>query len=183
MRFRKLRIAWSASCGILCLLLMVLWVRSYRWADRLQWSIAGSKSVAVAIKRGRFYLLRYDAMHEPNVWKDGLFSSPVDDKQSFPMNGVRDKSRLGFEILREPPFFIPEVQVRVAGKLVSSWGSGVRSLNGSGVALPGWFLVVVLGLFALAPWPHWSKRFRLRTLLIAMTVVAAFFGILVWAIR
>ena len=28
MRFRKLRIAWSAVCGILCLLLIALWVQS-----------------------------------------------------------------------------------------------------------------------------------------------------------
>ena len=32
MRFRKLRIAWSVVCGIACVLLIVLWVRSY-WYD------------------------------------------------------------------------------------------------------------------------------------------------------
>ena len=30
MRFRKLRIAFSATCVIACVLLIVLWVRSYR---------------------------------------------------------------------------------------------------------------------------------------------------------
>jgi hypothetical protein len=29
LRFRKLRIAWSVACGVLCLLLIALWVRSY----------------------------------------------------------------------------------------------------------------------------------------------------------
>ena len=29
MRFRKLRIAWSVVCGIACVLLIALWVRSY----------------------------------------------------------------------------------------------------------------------------------------------------------
>lgn len=29
MKFRKLRIAWSVICGILCALLIMLWVRSY----------------------------------------------------------------------------------------------------------------------------------------------------------
>ena len=29
MKYRKLRIAWSIGCGMLCLLLIVLWVRSY----------------------------------------------------------------------------------------------------------------------------------------------------------
>jgi hypothetical protein len=33
MRFRKLRIAWSVLCGIACLLLIALWVRSYWWFD------------------------------------------------------------------------------------------------------------------------------------------------------
>jgi hypothetical protein len=33
MRFRKLRIAWSVGCGILCVLLIALWVRSYWWVD------------------------------------------------------------------------------------------------------------------------------------------------------
>lgn len=33
MRFHKLRIAWSAFCGIAAVLLVVLWVRSYWVAD------------------------------------------------------------------------------------------------------------------------------------------------------
>jgi hypothetical protein len=31
MGYRKLRIAWSVACGIVCLLLILLWVRSYWW--------------------------------------------------------------------------------------------------------------------------------------------------------
>ena len=33
MRFRKLRIAWSVTCGIVAVLLCVLWVRSYTTID------------------------------------------------------------------------------------------------------------------------------------------------------
>ena len=33
MRFRKLRIAFSAACLIACVLLIVLWVRSYWWYE------------------------------------------------------------------------------------------------------------------------------------------------------
>ena len=33
MRFRKLRIAWSVGWGIACVLLIVLWVRSYWYKD------------------------------------------------------------------------------------------------------------------------------------------------------
>jgi hypothetical protein len=34
MKYRKLRIAWSVAWGVLCLLLIVLWVRSFTWADQ-----------------------------------------------------------------------------------------------------------------------------------------------------
>ena len=35
MRFRKLRIAWSVVCGVTCVLLIGLWVRSYWKMDIL----------------------------------------------------------------------------------------------------------------------------------------------------
>jgi hypothetical protein len=39
MRFRKLRIAFSATCLIACVLLIALWVRSYWWCDTVcYWS-------------------------------------------------------------------------------------------------------------------------------------------------
>jgi hypothetical protein len=41
MKYRKLRIAWSPLCGILCLLLIALWVRSYWRADCVQAVHAG----------------------------------------------------------------------------------------------------------------------------------------------
>ena len=36
MKFRKLRIAWSVVCLVACVLLIVLWVRSYFACDTLQ---------------------------------------------------------------------------------------------------------------------------------------------------
>ena len=33
MKYRKLRIAWSAVCGVVCLLLIAMWVRSYWRVD------------------------------------------------------------------------------------------------------------------------------------------------------
>jgi hypothetical protein len=35
MKYRKLRIAWLVACGILCLLLIAMWVRSYWRHDRV----------------------------------------------------------------------------------------------------------------------------------------------------
>jgi hypothetical protein len=42
MKYRKLRIAWSVLCGVLCLLLIALWMRSYWRADSIQAVRAGS---------------------------------------------------------------------------------------------------------------------------------------------
>jgi ABC-type maltose transport system permease subunit len=45
MRFRKLRIVWSIGCGIICLLLIVLWVRSY-WLEDIFIAQQSSQSYA-----------------------------------------------------------------------------------------------------------------------------------------
>ena len=52
MRFRKLRIAFSVTCGIACVLLIVLWGRSQWWNER----------VADLSVRNQWQLLRYGAM-------------------------------------------------------------------------------------------------------------------------
>jgi hypothetical protein len=47
------------------------------------------------------------------------------------------------------------------------------------VSFPHWALVSLFAIFAAAPWIHWSKRFSLPTLLIAMTLVAVGLGMVV----
>src|SRR5262245_16317482 len=44
MRFRKLRIAWSVTCGIVAVLLISLWARSYPGADVLMRSGIGGQT-------------------------------------------------------------------------------------------------------------------------------------------
>src|SRR4051812_21196701 len=39
MKFRKLRIAWSVFWGVACVLLVVLWVRSFFATDSLMWAV------------------------------------------------------------------------------------------------------------------------------------------------
>jgi hypothetical protein len=51
------------------------------------------------------------------------------------------------------------------------------------IFIPYWFPVLILAAMAAFPWIRWSKRFSLRTLLIAMTVVAALLGAVVWAVK
>ena len=51
------------------------------------------------------------------------------------------------------------------------------------VQVPHWFLLGIVATLAPVPWIHWSKRFSLRTLLIATTLVAVVLGLVVYAAR
>jgi hypothetical protein len=61
MRFRKLRIAFSAVCGVVCLLLIVLWVRSYYVADgfAVRWN---RKIVELTFNSGSLEVLRNNGL-------------------------------------------------------------------------------------------------------------------------
>lgn len=51
------------------------------------------------------------------------------------------------------------------------------------VIFPLWSLLLVMAVTSTLPWIRWSRRFSLRTLLIAMTLVAALLGAIVWATK
>jgi hypothetical protein len=55
--------------------------------------------------------------------------------------------------------------------------------NTSGVAyeLPYWMLVIFASAVGIVLWTRWSKRFSLRTLLVATAIVAVVLGLIVWA--
>ncbi len=53
MKYRKLRIAWSVAWGIACVLLIVLWVRSYTWNDLIMYRLTAQKSIQFQSIRGR----------------------------------------------------------------------------------------------------------------------------------
>jgi hypothetical protein len=66
MRFRKLRIAWSVFWGLVAVLLVVLWVRSYWWCDGITCSrncpIGGAYSVEGRIRFNRIESLSTEKM-------------------------------------------------------------------------------------------------------------------------
>jgi hypothetical protein len=53
MKYRKLRIAISPVCGVVCLLLVALWIRSYFWQDGAIGPITGSKTLVLGSYLGR----------------------------------------------------------------------------------------------------------------------------------
>jgi hypothetical protein len=69
MKHRKLRIAWSVACGILCLLLIVLWVRSYSGIDATQ-------GLRIASSQGTLYINQSLTLLTPTDYNGPVFSYP-----------------------------------------------------------------------------------------------------------
>ena len=77
MRFRKLRFAWSVVCGIACVLLIVLWVRSYSMDEG--YNLVNKRLIARSIgwNWGTMYIHRMDlntagiSARPTNGWKHG----------------------------------------------------------------------------------------------------------------
>jgi len=138
-RSRKLLNAWSVGCGIACLLLVMLWVRSYRWYD----------------------------------WADNNFCS-MNGKlwigETFHLTG-----RMSLDPLPHP------VPGRFGVSSLSAKQYNLISI-GDGLALPYWLLLILFGLFTTFS-SFRPPRFSLRTLLIAMTLAAVGFGLIVWALN
>jgi hypothetical protein len=151
--FRYLRIAFSATCLIACLLLCVLWVRSYWTDDRLVGPVFGADVLTIESVYGRtdlFYL--GPVVRGPTSWKHvaGDAETMVELAPSWSMS----VTAFNFEWSEE-----------------------------RFVVLPHWFLIAFLAVLAVVPWIHWSNRFSLRTLLIATTLVAVVLGLAVYVAR
>jgi hypothetical protein len=86
MRFRKLRIAWSVFWGLACVLLIVLWVRSYWWSDTFDYP--ARRSVVIIFNSGalQFGTLYSDPqLLGPNInkWRHFTYANPDKWDHSF----------------------------------------------------------------------------------------------------
>jgi hypothetical protein len=156
MKYRKLRIAYSAICTTICLLLMVLWVRSYWWITNIQMPPVASRTLQCALYPGRMFVRSYPLR-----------------TQSDRAHWITDFSN----IHRSQPRYIQKLDASTFPRLglkFNDWRPGSTY-----VCFPYWFAIVVVGAISVVPWLRW--RFSLRTLLVGMTVVAAILGAVFYA--
>ena len=149
--FRYLRFAFSATCGIACALLIVLWVRSYSngpgkgYFNSLPYVHSRSTDGVV------IFFKKYSPPVEfPTImFTDPLSTRPkaVDHNSAHPRTGFS----FGWE---------------------SSWYWHLQ--------MPYWMLVTMTVALATMPWIAHKWRFSLRTLLIATTLIAVVLGLIVW---
>ena len=154
MKYRKLRIAWSVGWGLLDVLLIALWVRSYWWSDRiLSGETWATTYVESYVGRNTFGRYHSDLARLP---------SSEDNEEWYIINTTPVKA---FDPDSDPAF--------------EFYWRGVDS--GIRVTIPSWLLVLFSGILAAVPWFRW--RFSLRTLLIATTLTAVVLGLVVWMVR
>jgi hypothetical protein len=151
-KHRKLRIAWSAACGLAVLLLITLWVRSYRARDELILFYNKTSLIALQSHPGR--LIAYSDTFSAGEVSDDYYSQWFHSQPAS-----------------------MDAEVRPA--TIFPWFDGRRSNQAADVEIPYWFLALTAAALSAAALPHW--RFSLRTMLIAMTLVWALLGLIVWA--
>lgn len=160
MKYHKLRIAWSTSWGVVGVLLIVLWARSYKSYEAL---VLDCPAFYVAFSSG-IGKASFEIAHsaEQTEFRCDYTTQPVREGGLY-----RDK-RI-FELLyllREHP------RTTMLGLTHS--------------IIPYCLLLPLASLFSTIPWLSQSRflcRFSLRTLLIATTFIALALGLIVWLSR
>jgi hypothetical protein len=151
---RGLGIAWSVWWGILCMLLLALWVRSYRHMDDLSWSIPTTRFWSSSIY-GRL-AISWQPEDTVRIRKGFLTRKLLPTHLRTAREALRESETIpGFVVNRGPGAFA--------------------------FRIPYWLPVINIAALATAPWLRW--HFRLRTLLIATTVMAVVLGLVVWVNR
>ena len=146
MRFRKLRIAWSVGWGLACLLLIVLWVRSYSWLDGFTVPVSASSAVGAGTLPG---VVVAAVRHVPEKFR------------------IEHRLVTEWRTMHSGPSQL--------------WGGTMLTQSTSAVYMPCWPLILVSVLLGGVPWrKRFGRRFSVRTLLIATTLVAAMMGLIVW---
>ena len=159
---RYLRIAFSATCVLACVLLLVLWVRSYRWAEAFSFPISTKHAVGIGSAQGGASVIKcqYAAGFYKGLWQMDRDSTADPSIAKFyrPQNRPGYHGVLGLGFINSAPFFV--------------------------ICLPYWFLLAMSIAIAGIPWrKQMSLRFSLRTLLIVTTLVAVVLGAIVWLRR
>ena len=131
MRFRKLRIVLSVGWGVLAVLFVVLWVRSYWWWDWYNSRTVARQNVTIGSTQGWLgIVIRIGTMPGVPPRPNSLVSVPVGELPAA--NGQWELNT----------FHYP-------------WGGWECSMT-----IPHCLLVVSTSMFAVAPWLPWRFGLR-----------------------
>jgi hypothetical protein len=184
---KYVRIAVTALSLMACGLLVALWVRSYFVFDRLSGEVAGRTSVIMVSYAGRLSAVAMERSYLRWNWPQWDSGPILPNNSTFPPAGNQPvtwddtdvvwptRAKMGFGWIHRSLY----LNIPNRGSGWSPLGMSGRSWGTSctGSMVPHWFPVAILAAIGATPWIRWSKRFSLRTLLVATTLVAVGLGI------
>jgi len=162
MKYRKLRIALSVMCGLVAVLLCVLWVRSYQIYDNVVGPPHGSYRFGVA-SAGGWLTIRWKSDFDPSIFPRGMVQTKSAEQMEAIYRQMEDSIRNDPGTTYTRPTF-----------KFGSTGDGA-------IQFQYWLPAMIAAALAAAAWLRW--RFSLRTLLIGMTLLAVGLGWLVYTLR
>ncbi len=167
---RRLCIAVSVFFALVAVAFAVLWVRSYRAVTNIQTNIGPNRAFQCTSKFGSVYLHSYslETQRDRNEWLTGVWNYPQSSEEFERWTYEWQTATVNIIV---PPSFQFEVGAyNLPRELL--------------IRFPHWFAVLVAGGLALAIGIRLpSRRFSIRTMLIATTLIAVVLGLAVWAGR
>jgi hypothetical protein len=160
MNYRKLRIAWSIAWGFVGLLLIVMWARSHYVATQISVQLSANCVVKSISQRGYLGLV---ACNPVALWD--RFNRPANLRPDLLID-------LGFH----------DCPLESVAKPSSEFKVRAQSNSYVQVMTPWWSIATLAAIFLLAP-QRISWQFSLRTLLVAMTLVAVGLGWIFYWVR
>jgi hypothetical protein len=148
---KYLRIGVTALSLTACVLLIALWVRSYSYWDHIRGSISEHRMLKFNSVSGKLSI-SHTQFPRWHTWR--RYSFALDERQPDQIPPLMRSAKFGFGLKSNQNFLA--------------------------LAMPYWFLVPLTATLVAAPWIGWSKRFSLRTLLIATTLIAVVMGGIVY---
>jgi hypothetical protein len=148
-----LRIAVTALSLTACVLLIALWVRSYWWHDMVACGFTSKDGIIIDSTNGGLGLLRMSLHGTPTTfvnWKVTSIWSPSEGP--LPIGSEESYTAFFFK----------------------------RLTDGFSLSVPYWFLVLLFAALGTLAYTSRWKRFSLRTLLIATTLVAVALGTVIY---
>jgi hypothetical protein len=141
---------WTIALLIVSIFTMMLWIRSYFLTETIFISYDTENAIAIRSGQGKVLIARVEFAGPSFIDYDSKVveedSDVVVDRQK---QSLRD--RYGFEVNQ---------------LLFARWS----------IAVPLWFILITSCMAAAIPWTRWTRRFRLSTLLIVMTIASCILG-------
>jgi hypothetical protein len=163
---RGLRITVSAVFGIVCVLLIVLWVVSYWRRDLINYVWNARLGMYGAASYQGTLTFYFDSRQ---AIRNNARQTTANDPPRRPIETWKGQ----FADAYLADWFIPE------GRNARSF-QFIRHPNFLAITFSYWYLVPATGALAAAPCIRFTKRFSLRTLLIAATLIAAALGLIAY---